>query len=97
MADEDDKNGPVLPPFRSVGEVTANLVSDLRFRRRMRTIHALGERPTAELVAELIGRFCDTPAEAELILRRYAALRPEDLEVTGGDQVPPMPPPRRIK
>ena len=79
------KYGEAPPPWRQVGEVAAQVVSDLHFRRRIERLHALGPRATAEFLAELgVERSIMTIIDQKL--ERYSELDPEALEATGGDQ-----------
>ncbi len=70
------------PPGR--GEIAAEIVADLRFRRQVERVHALGPRVTAELLAE-IGAERSIQTIIDQKLDTYVELEPETLEVTGGD------------
>ena len=79
-----------VAPFRANGEVAAEAVADLRFRRQVQRLCRLGPRVVGELLAELgaergiqtvIDRKLDTYAEFDLAA----------LEVTGGDRFWPVP------
>lgn len=79
-----------IEPFRPIGQVAAEVVADLKFRRQVERLHGLGPRATAELLAEIgaeraIGTLIDQK------LDRYAAMRPEALKATGGDGFWPVP------
>ena len=85
---------PTHPPacgsFRPIGEVAAEVVADLRFRRQVLRLHRLGPRVTAEFLAE-IGAERSIQTVIDQKLTRYAALNPEALEVAGGDGFWPVP------
>ena len=69
---------------------TAMVVADWRFRRQCQRLHALGDRATAEFLAEL-GTERSIMTLIDTKLTRYAALDPEALEVAGGDGFWPVP------
>ena len=75
---------------RPVGEITDDLVADLRFERQAEQLHALGPRAIGELLME-IGeqRHCGTFIEQRL--RAYAALDPETVQALDGDEFPRPP------
>ena len=76
--------------FRSLGEVTDNLVADLRFHRQVEHLHALGPRTVGELLAE-IGeqRGCRTFIDQRL--KAYAELDPGVVRELGADRFPRPP------
>ena len=79
-----------ISPFRSIGEVAAEIVAQLRFRRQVERVHALGPRVLAELLAEIaVERSIRVIVERKL--DRFAGLDPDALNATGGDQFPPTP------
>ncbi len=47
------RHPPQLDPWRPIGEITAELVANMRFRRQVLRLHRLGPRITAELLAEI--------------------------------------------
>ncbi len=71
--------------FRPIGQVAAEIVARLRFRRQVERVHTLGPRVTAELLAE-IGAERSIMTLIDQKIDRYAELEPGALEVTGGDQ-----------
>ncbi len=85
---------PTHPPecgeFRSIGEIPAEVVADLRFRRKVQQVHRLGDRVFGELLAE-IGAERGIMTIIDQKLERYAELEPEALEVAGGDGFWPAP------
>ena len=76
--------------FRPIGEVAAEVVADLRFRRQVEHLHRLGARAVGELLAEVgAERGIQTVIDGKL--DTYAQLEPEALETTGGDRFWPSP------
>src|SRR5689334_4391564 len=57
---------------------------DPAFRRRVRAIHALGPRPTGELIAHIVERVPEARGPALELLDRYAGMNPWLLEAGGG-------------
>ena len=77
-------------PPKSIGSVAAEIVANMRFRRKVERVHSLGPRVTAELLAE-IGAERNIRTVIDNKLERYAALDPEAVTVTGGDDFWPAP------
>jgi len=73
-----------------IGLAAAEAGADLRFRRQVERIHALGPRVTAELLAE-IGAERGITTLIERKVERYAALDPKAVRLTGGDRFPATP------
>ena len=76
--------------FRCIGEVDAEVVADLRFRRKVQRLHRLGPRVLSELLAELgvergIGTIIDQKIDV------YAEIDPAALEAASGDRFWPVP------
>ena len=69
--------------FRPFGEVAAEIVADMKFRRRVLRLHSLGPRVVGELLAE-IGAERSIQTVIDQKLDTYAQLEPEALEATGG-------------
>ncbi len=81
---------PNSSTFRPIGEVAAEVVADLRFRRQVEHLHRLGARAVGELLAEVSAeRGIRTVVDQKL--SRYAELDPEALTVTGGGDFWPDP------
>ena len=76
--------------FRSIGEIAAEVVADLRRRRKVQQFYRLGDRVLGEFLAEL-GAERGITSIIDQKLERYAALDPETLEATGGDEFWPAP------
>lgn len=76
-------------------ETPTNL-SEIRFRRTLERFHRLGPRLLAELLAELGARFLIRQPIEAAVARYVARLDPDLLQAVGGDQLPPIPPPRLI-
>ena len=75
-----------IEPFRSIGEVAAQVVADLRRQRRIEHVHRLGPRAVGELLYEVAeGEDLDRALEA------YQRLTPDLLKALGGDHFPPAP------
>ncbi len=79
-----------VEPFRPSGEAAAEIVADLRFRRRVQRLHRLGDRALGEFLAEL-GAERSIQTVIDQKLDTYAEFDPEALEVTGGDGFWPVP------
>ena len=75
---------------RSTGNVAAETVANLRFRRKVEQVHSLGPRVTAELLAE-IGAERSIRTVIDQKLEVYADLDPKAVTVTGGDDFWPVP------
>ena len=76
--------------FRPIGEVAAEIVADLKFRRQVEHLHRLGARAVGELLAELSAeRGIRTVVDRKL--ERYAELDRGALQATGGDEFWPAP------
>lgn len=76
--------------FRPIGQVAAEIVADLRFRRQVEHLHSLGPRAVAELLAHL-GAKHSIQTSIEQTVEHFAELEPEALEVAGGDNFWPAP------
>ena len=77
--------------FRPIGQVAAEIVADLRFRRQVEHLHRLGARAVGELLAEVSAeRGIRTVVDQKL--SRYAELEQKVLETAGGDEFwqPPL-------
>ncbi len=86
---------PTHPPecgrLRSIGQIAAEVVADMKFRRQVLRLHRLGPRITAELLAE-IGAERGITTIIDQKLDTYTELDPETLEATGGNDFwqPPL-------
>ena len=76
--------------FRSIGEIAAEVVADLRRRRKVQQFYRLGDRVLGEFLAE-IGADRGIQTIIDQKLKKYASLDPEALEATGGDDFWPVP------
>ena len=85
---------PTHPPacgsLRPIGEVAAEIVADMKFRRRVQKVYRLGDRVFGELLAEL-GAERGIQTIIDQKLKKYASLDPEALEATGGADFWPAP------
>ncbi len=68
----------------------AEVVASLKFRRQVEHLHRLGPRVVGELLAE-IGAERSIQTLIDRKIDTYAALNPEALEATGGDDFWPPP------
>ena len=93
-APRDSPSGPTkqasTPGLVPIGPIAAVVVADLRFRRQVERVHALGPRAVAELLAE-IGAERAIQTIIDTKLDRYAKLDPAAIEAAGGDRFPPAP------
>ncbi len=76
--------------LRPIGEIAAEVVADMMFRRRVQQVHRLGDRVFGEFLAEL-GAERGIQTIIDQKLKKYASLDPEALEATGGDGFWPTP------
>ncbi len=84
------RHPPQLDPWHPIGEITAELVANMRFRRQVLRLHRLGPRITAEFLAE-IGAERSIQTVIDQKLNTYADLDLEALEATGRDKFWPAP------
>ncbi len=82
--------GKAPAPWRPVGSLAAELVSNLKFRRRVQQVHQLGDRVLGEFLAE-IGAERGIQTVIDKKLDTYIEIEPESLEATGGDKFWPVP------
>ena len=86
---------PTYPPacgsLRPIGEVAAEIVADLRFRRLVQRLHALGPRVTGEAFAHL-GAKHGIQTSIEQTVEHFTELEPETLQAAGGNDFwqPPL-------
>ncbi len=79
-----------VEPLRPDGPIAAEVVADLRFRRKVQRVHRLGDRVFGELLAE-IGAERDITTIIDQKLDAYAEIEPEVLKAAGGDDFSPVP------
>lgn len=70
---------------------------DLRFRRDVQRLHALGPRAIYEMLAELGARRLLRTELEELVGLYAARLGPQVVRATGADRLPPLPSPRLVR
>ena len=86
---------PTYPPtygtFRSIGDAAAEVVADLRRRRKVQLLHRLGGRVLGEFLAE-IGAEYSIQTVIDQKLDTYAELELESLKAAGGSDFwqPPL-------
>lgn len=61
---------------------------DQRFQRDVEHLYSLGDRATAEFLAEVARRIGGMPA-IQALLVEYRALSPTQVRAAGGDRFPP--------
>ncbi len=76
--------------FQSIGEVAAEVVADLAFRRKVQRLHGLGPRVVGELLAEIAAER-GIRVLIERKVDKYTELEPAVLEAAGGDRLWPVP------
>ena len=76
--------------FKTIGEMTTQIVGHLPFRRKVERFHRLGPRVLGEMLAEL-GAERSIMMIIEQKLDTFAELEPETLRVAGGDTFSPVP------
>ncbi len=69
--------------LQPIGQIAAEVVADVRFRRQVLRLHRLGPRVTAELLAE-IGAERGIRTVIDRKLATYAELDPKVIEVVEG-------------
>ena len=79
-----------IEPFRLIGEVAADVVADLRFRRKVQRLHGLGPRILAELLAEIAAER-NIWVIVEQKLDTYAEIDPDALDAVNGNKFWPTP------
>ena len=85
---------PTYPPecgeLRPIGPIAAEVVADLRFRRKIQRLHQLGDRVLGEVLAHL-GAKHGIQTSIEQTVEHFAKLEPKALQATGGDEFPVVP------
>ena len=80
------------PPtyHKGIRQAAAEMLADMRFRRKVHHLRRLGDRALTEFLAELgAERSIQTVIDSKL--DRYVGLDPEALAATGGGDFPPVP------
>ena len=86
---------PTYPPecgeLRPIGPIAAEVVADLRFRRKVERLHRQGSRVVGEVLAHL-GAKHGIQTSIEQTIEHFAKIEPETLQATGGDNFwqPPL-------
>lgn len=79
-----------IEPFRPIGELTADIVANVRSRRNLTLVHGHGIRPIGELLDELAREYgLGTVIDRKLEI--YASLADDALDATGARDLPPPP------
>ena len=93
-ADFDTNRLPIIARhwfgWEPIGAVTARVVQDIEFRRKIQRLHAKGPRLIAELLAELAASY-SLGTVIDRSLDRYLALDDTVLDITNGRELPPIP------
>ena len=76
--------------MRRLGHITAAIVADVRFCRKIERLHARGPRAVAEVFAE-VGAERSIMSIIDQTLDRHLAVPDQTLEAVGGDRLPPTP------
>ncbi len=76
--------------LRPIGEIAAEVVADMMFRRRVQQVHRLGDRVFGEFLAEL-GAERGIQTIIDQKLDTYIEIEPETLDAAGGDVFSPLP------
>ena len=84
------KSPPNCGTLRPIGEVAAEVVADLNFRRKAQQLYRLGDRVLGEFLAEL-GAERGIATVINQKLERYTEIEPEVLEAAGGGSFWPSP------
>ncbi len=84
-------NGRRAQGLQPIGQIAAEVVANMRFRHQVLRLHHLGPRVVGELLAE-IGAERSIMTLIDQKIDTYAQLKPETLEVAGGDDFwqPPL-------
>ncbi len=80
-----------VEPLRSIGQIAAEVVADLRFRRKVIRLHRQGPRAVGEFLAEL-GADRGIATVIDQKIDTYVELGAGALEAAGGDEFwqPPL-------
>jgi len=81
------KSGPFITRSDQIGQAQQRL----RRQRLVAALHRLGDRPTYELIAEIVDRFGIEAFVDERLLAYTRRLNPELLQAFGGDRFAPPP------
>ncbi len=76
--------------LRPIGQIAAEVVADLRRRRKVQPFYRLGDRVLGEFLAEL-GAERGITTIIDQKMEKYINIDPAALEATGGDQFPAVP------
>lgn len=83
-------NGRRAQSLRPIGQIAAEVVADLRRRRKVQPFYRLGDRVLGEFLAEL-GAERGITTIIDQKMEKYINIDPAALEATGGDQFPAVP------
>ena len=81
------KGNGAAQSLRAPGPATA----EIRFRRLVGHLHALGPRPVAELLTDLVGTDEQARRDVFCLLEKYSGLDPALVRALGGSGFPAQP------
>jgi len=87
-------NKPVSRGAQAAARISAQ--GEMRFRRDVTRLHALGPRAIYQLLTELAARRL-LRTEIEQLVGYYAQLDPEIVRAVEADRLPPLPLPRAVQ
>ncbi len=76
--------------LRPIGQIAAEVVADLRRRRKVQPFYRLGDRVLGEFLAEF-GAERGITTIIDQKMEKYINIDPAALEAPGGDQFPAVP------
>ena len=79
-----------IEPFPSVGAEAAALIADLKYRAKVKCLLALGDRPIAEMIAELVTAH-GLETAVDQLLDKYLSISDEALDLVNGRDFSPLP------
>ncbi len=84
---KNSKGAVAAPPSRHHDQAT----TAVKFQRLVGHLHALGPRPVAELLAELVGHDEQARSDVFCLLEKYSGLDPALVRALGGSGFPAPP------
>jgi len=84
------RHPPQLDPWHPIGQIAAEVVADMRFRRQVLRLHRLGPRVTGEVLAHL-GAKHGIQTSVEQTVEHFAGLDAAALAAAGAGDFWPLP------